>query len=471
MNNGKMNGSMLNISDERTEIVKIESKEYDEVSEDILYENGRNEEKDDGNISLIMDGYFDRKLIGVLSNMYNVNIINKNNDIDYVILCSLIADIIKDGHNSGNAADYLLESEYLSTPNKLYENWISYRNEKYNNNFNQKLQKSLEINMNFEKIICGKLDINKRMGCDVAEYFKEFFRGKTYIHAFWAFIGLSLRTLRYYFRQFFILLFSMSVSILAAVVLGSIYGEMSEEQDDVQNRFGAFGFMCIFLGIQAIASSGTFHAIRDVFIDDRNAKLYGATPFLFARTIPDLILLRIIPSGVFGVIFFEMCAFQEDTFGDFIGVTILLSCASSLCVFAISSLMPDAQIAGFVSIFINMLLIFYGGVFIQDESSIPEWIAWPKELSFYNFAFEILMVNEFTGLSFKIDSAEVSFGGQILSFDADETEVRLSGEFFLGFFGMNPDEIFYDWTMLIVWITIYFIIAWLALELLYRSKR
>merc|ERR1712113_1369078 len=98
------------------------------------------------------------------------------------------------------------------------------------------------------------------------------------------------------------------------------YGEMSEEQDDVQNRFGVFGFICIFLGIQAVAASSSFNETRDVFIDDRNAKLYGSGPFLLAKILPDLMLLRVLPSMCFGWIMFHMIGLQGDTEFEFIAV-------------------------------------------------------------------------------------------------------------------------------------------------------
>ena len=75
------------------------------------------------------------------------------------------------------------------------------------------------------------------------------------------------------------------------------------------------------------------------------------------------------------------------------------------------------------------------------------------------------------GLSFKIESTSIMVGGVEISFDADETDVQLSGEFFLEFFGLEEDSLNYDWMMLTVWICIYFGLTWFALEALYRSRR
>lgn len=43
------------------------------------------------------------------------------------------------------------------------------------------------------------------------------------------------------------------------------------------------------------------------------AKLYGSGPFLLAKILPDLVLLRIVPTLCFAVIVFEMLGLQEDT--------------------------------------------------------------------------------------------------------------------------------------------------------------
>ena len=68
------------------------------------------------------------------------------------------------------------------------------------------------------------------MGCDVTEYFQSFGICLTYIHAFWAFCGLFMRTCRYYYRKIGLVIFNMLISIFAAVILGAIYGEMSDEE-------------------------------------------------------------------------------------------------------------------------------------------------------------------------------------------------------------------------------------------------
>lgn len=116
----------------------------------------------------------------------------------------------------------------------------------------------------------------------------------------------------------------------------------------------------------------------------------------------------------------------------------------------------------------NILLIFYGGLFVQNESGIPSWIEWPKEISFYNHAFEILMVNEFSGLTFQMRNASVIIEGYAIN--SGNANVTMTGDFFLTFFGMKKDDVDGDYLGLFYSLMVYFFMAFIALEFLYRSR-
>ena len=208
---------------------------------------------------------------------------------------------------------------------------------------------------------------------------------------------------------------------------------------------------------------------REILIDERNGRLYGPFPFLLARALPDLVIMRIVPSILCGVILFHMLGYQDGTESEYLVTVSLLASASSVFVFAISCVSPDSYMAGLMAIFSNLTLILYGGLFIQNDTKMPWYVRWPKTLSFYNQAYEILFVNELHGLDFGIDDAEVSVNGQ--DFDTDGLDVSLSGDFFIDFFGFNRDRRGRDYALLITWIAVYFGVGILALQFLHRSKR
>ena len=284
-----------------------------------------------------------------------------------------------------------------------------------------------------------------------------------------AFVGLSWRTLRYYRRQWFQVMLVIVASVLAGVVIGLVYGKLGLNQEDVQNRFGSIGFVCIFIGIQSIASIESFISTRDVYIDERNGQLYGPIAYISARVLPDLLLTRILPSFLFGLIVFEMLGFQNDTQGEYLITIVLLSCVSSMFVLMISSMSSNSYIAGMISIFSNLVFLLFGGMFIQNSERMPWFVDWIKWLSYYRHAYEIMFVNEMEGLDFEIDDATVTIEGSEI--ETDGLDVSLSGEYFIELFGFKSDRLPLDYSLLIAFLFIYFAFAIAALQFLHRSKR
>ena len=402
---------------------------------------------------------FNRSLIKKLGDMYNINLlktdnINKANDIlndiDREMLSELITNIMEHSHDGNiNVTDYLLETEYISTPTKLYNHWVAW---------------TKENNPNFINIV------NKNI--DNQEHTHNFHVSFNIKQNWYAFKGLTLRTLHKYYRDLSIVLLTLIINILAGVILGLMYGDMGTDSEDVQNRFGAFGFLLMFIGILAISGSTTFIDERNIFIDERNGKLYNTLPYLFASILPDLIFIRIIPSLIFSIIFHVLVGFQKHTLGAYIGVVILFTTGISVFILCISSLSPNNNISLFIGILFNMLFMLYGGVFIPDQHI--ESLVWilqvPKYLSLHSFAFEILMVNEFTGLSFGIDTVgAIQLNGIPLQIDG--IDVALPGSFFINFFGLDINDKPFDYTMLILWINAYIVITFLSLQFLNKSKR
>ncbi len=71
--------------------------------------------------------------------------------------------------------------------------------------------------------------------------------------------------------------------------------------------------------------------------------------------------------------------------------------AASVCL-AISIIFRDASLASLVAILVILFQMLFGGLLV-NQNSIPKMIAWLKNLSFFNFAYEALAVNEVNGLT------------------------------------------------------------------------
>ena len=124
----------------------------------------------------------DTKQLQTLSNIYSVDLIKTGTEINQELLVSLIDDIMKDGHHSANAADYLLETEYLSTTQQLHDNWLAYRHTKYPS-FHSKIAESIAVSQPF--------DINNCLECDVRDYSAQCMEFGAGI---WVFLSLLIKT-------------------------------------------------------------------------------------------------------------------------------------------------------------------------------------------------------------------------------------------------------------------------------------
>ena len=136
----------------------------------------------------VMGDFLDLKSARALSHMYNVQLV-VDAQMDVQVLASLISQVMADGAAARNAADYLLETEYLATTRKLQLHWLAFRKRTYPD-FAQTLDAALSANERFEHTVCGCCDVNKCCGCDVAEYCSAFLRCNTYRLALAALYGL-----------------------------------------------------------------------------------------------------------------------------------------------------------------------------------------------------------------------------------------------------------------------------------------
>ncbi|ETO17225.1 hypothetical protein RFI_20105 [Reticulomyxa filosa] len=191
----------------------------------------------------------------------------KSKQLDFAKFFELIQQTIEQGSIqqknffflvlSNNAADYLLETEYLSTTRKFWEHWETYKKQKMPT-FEEKIVKELQKCDGFNKHLlmqqCSLLCIKNNYNVWSADIAKE-----------WrAFIGLLWRSKRYYRQRWKLVLGNFIVNVVAGIALGLIYGKLGTTQRGVQNRFGSLGFLTIFIGIQSVAGSGLF--VEQVFL-------------------------------------------------------------------------------------------------------------------------------------------------------------------------------------------------------------
>lgn len=95
--------------------------------------------------------------------------------------------------------------------------------------------------------------------------------------------------------------------------------------------------------------------------------------------------------------------------GRFLLVLVLFNVTSACCCLAISIIFKDQSVATLIATLVMLFEMLFGGLLL-NKNSIPPHFQWMNSLSFFNYAFEALVVNEVAGLTlveekfgFKID--------------------------------------------------------------------
>jgi ABC-type multidrug transport system permease subunit len=100
----------------------------------------------------------------------------------------------------------------------------------------------------------------------------------------------------------------------------------------------------------------------------------------------------------------------------FLLVLVLFNVTSACCCLMISILFNDQGVASLIATLLMLFEMLFGGLLL-NKNSIPSSFQWMQRLSFFNYAFEALVVNEVAGLTlveekfgFKIDVQLIYLG-------------------------------------------------------------
>lgn len=249
------------------------------------------------------------------------------------------------------------------------------------------------------------------------------------------------------------------LSLVLGLVGGLIFHNVTDNLAGFQNRMGAFFFILTFFGFASLSSMDLFIAERPIFLRETGAKYYNAWSYFVAKMTLDTLLLRVVPASVFACIFYWLMALQAAAarFLLFWVTLVLFNVAAgsiSVLVGVLSTRVGSANLAATV---VLLVMLLFGG-FLLNAETMPASVAWLQHLSIFNYAFEILMVNELEGI--------------VLSFDAPGyPAVPVYGEVYLRTLNMEATERYYDVAALAVGAIGLQVLAFIALAFQVPSHR
>lgn len=201
--------------------------------------------------------------------------------------------------------------------------------------------------------------------------------------------------------------------LFLGIILGLIFYNVGNTQREIQNRLGALFFVLVNQSFESVlAIVNTFPAEKSVFFREHSNNMYRTISFYFSKVVADLPFQIIFPC-VFGTIVYWMVGFQSDAEKFFIFLTVVILCANigSGLGFVLGTLARDTSVAiSLVPLTVLPFMVFSG--FFVNSNSVPDYFIWIQYISFINYGFQALTINEFQGLTFQCKEDEkLSNGG------------------------------------------------------------
>ncbi|KAI8990981.1 hypothetical protein BDF20DRAFT_811457 [Mycotypha africana] len=270
---------------------------------------------------------------------------------------------------------------------------------------------------------------------------------------------LSSRTFINLYRNPFLFFAHFIVSVLLALLLGSVFWQVDVDLSGVQNRLGVLFFMCALLGFAATSSLDMFDKERILFMRERDNGYYSPVAYFVAKVIFDIAPLRILPPLVMGSICYYMIGLNAalPVFGKFLLVSVLFNLAATgLCLcFATGFQSSHMSVAHLLANLVMLFSMLFGG-FLLNKDHIPAMLSWLQYLSFFNYGYEALIVNELKDITLR---------------DRSIADIQIPGPIILARFGFNGQAFWPDVARLVCFILVSFITSFLFLKYFVKEKR
>ena len=280
------------------------------------------------------------------------------------------------------------------------------------------------------------------------------------------------------FRHPFLLMLHFLSTACASVALGLIFWNSRRDTSGIQNRMGVLFFIILYLTLMSLSSLPLWKEDQILFRRERASGVYGTNAYFTAVVLFDVIILRVIPPIFFAVVTYWMVGLHANIFNAVFCAVILIMtnvAASALCM-CVGIISPSNASANVIGLLVLLVSILCGGFLLNKQdphSGGSVAVTWLENLSFVNYAFEALLINEFldAGTFYFTPKLVDSKPSDAPTDGGDPIKVPVSGKEVLDFFsfGDTRDVMMYDATALLTIVCTYLVLAFVLLKLSQRE--
>ena len=215
---------------------------------------------------------------------------------------------------------------------------------------------------------------------------------------------LFFRTWREQTRDVATLTIKYAMNTFFCLLFGVVYLRMRRDQISIQDRTGILFFQAMNQAFgSAIGISKIIPQQLKVVSRERAARMYTPLPY-FLSTFLVTLPLELAPGIIYGTVLYFMTALREGLshYLVYIGVMLLENFAGIGLGMCLSASFNSVEMAPQLAPAFVILFLMFSGFFL-NESNVPVFLIWLRELSFIRYAFQALCVNEFAGAEFTCD--------------------------------------------------------------------
>ncbi|ODO01783.1 hypothetical protein I350_06612 [Cryptococcus amylolentus CBS 6273] len=236
------------------------------------------------------------------------------------------------------------------------------------------------------------------------------------------FVLLSERAFKNLYRNPMLMATHYAVAVLAALLCGFFFYQVTNDIPGFQNRLGLFLFILSLFGFSCLSSLGIFANERLLFMRERANGYYAPITYFLSKILFDIIPLRVIPPFVLGSIVYGLAGLNPEVsaFWKFIMILVLFNLSASSIVLFLSVAVADLGVANLLGSLVMLYNLLFAGL-LMNYDRVPNGLKWMLTTSFFHAAYEALLVNELRylqliehkfGLDIQVPSATIlsSFG-------------------------------------------------------------
>ncbi|TRY74914.1 hypothetical protein TCAL_04988 [Tigriopus californicus] len=188
-------------------------------------------------------------------------------------------------------------------------------------------------------------------------------------------------------------------TLVVSLVLGFIYYGQKHDQAGIMNINGA-----IFIIITNLSFENIFAVIMvfcnelPIFLREHANGMYRTDVYLICKQLVETPVF-IITTTITVVILYWMTGMNPDPirFLGALGIALLLTQVIVSFGYMISCIVPNAQVGNDISPVLILPFMLVGGFFLNNLS-IPTWLIWLKYISWFKYANECLVINQWSGV-------------------------------------------------------------------------